>query len=1330
MSFKWIAILGLAVVLVLEEGKAAVAQEPASSQPPLSAMQAAAYVPPTSGFVPRFQAEDTEPARKGTASAAIPFDRWRNRGNAAEATARSVAFSDSLGPAAYIAYSVVVPPESSTLDLEQAVVDTVLAALGAENVASVIVANIVTEGSWAFGTAAVPAQGEGGAPEGFLFLGRREGEKPWQIALSSQLEFEVWRNLAPASFPLLRRSDLTTQSTLGDGSAQLGLPWEVGEAWTLTGGPHTNQGYVNGQPDWGRPRSALDFAGGSGVAYPARDGIAYRPCANFVLIDHGDGWYTGYYHLDNIRVGNGVQVFRWTTLLGNISDRSGCSGGANGAHVHFTVRRNSSDGFVELQGMDIGGWTVEEGQAPYQGCLVRGNNRRCVGATVLNDGRVGSSDPPPPNCPAGEDVILYQHANYDCGGAGEGVGYVRRSNAGFQNVPDTFHDRASSIRIPNNWSVRLFEHSERSGASVCVNAPGDSDFSNDRYPDGRPLNDTVSSFEVFTMPNCGDGGSSGPNYPPNTPTLRSPHDWYVARDGRAPVLCWNNNGDPNGDAVEFFAEVFESARNAQSGWTRETCWRPAELDGGYFGYQWRVKARDTRGTQSGWSEVWHFNIEQPPQPPQTSWQAEYWDNSELRGSSRIRTSEGGVYFFRKWGWEDGPHGLPADYWSARLVKRTYFPGGLYRFHCHHDDGCRVFVDGRNLIDAWWDSSFEGHDQAIELPSGEHEVKVEYYEKTGFAALEVWWQGPGYLPEPESCDQDVMWCGEYWGNRDLMDTPAIQRREGSALRLHWDTDGPHPTFPTDQFSARYRRRPHFACGRYRFHVFADDGVKMWVDDVLRLDEWRDQVAGFSFDLDLSEGRHPLQVEYYENGGSAAIEVSWEKLSDCAPQVVIQEVSAHDVQPGTAVAPLVRVQVQQGRLDPERGDGLIWVGGERLGAISAEQVIRQPVLSGEQVLFNMLDYPDFVLTAPTQEGVYRSIWRMRAAGMEIGPEASIQVTVDSTPPDLSTLTFRPDSADVRRIELHAHDNVGIERVRFSAGYYIPDNAWQWQLLGWDLDGTDGWSWQWNVSDVPDQASIALYAEAWDRAGNRADYLIASQILDRWPPRTDLRPLPPALDSTAVLLTWTAEDAVAGIAYLEFEVQEGDGNWQFIGRLESTVQSALFFGELGQRYRFRMRGVDWAGNVEPFPTEVQAETQIHPCNGDEYEPDNDPDSAQLLAPYSPQRRTFCGLNDEDWVTFWAERSKRYVLRTYDLARAEDGSFAADTVLSLYGPDGVLIGENDDWNEGLDSYIAWTPTTSGWHFAKVRHWDGSRIAGNAVAYTLILTELHELFLPYVIHR
>lgn len=140
--------------------------------------------------------------------------------------------------------------------------------------------------------------------------------------------------------------------------------------------------------------------------------------------------------------------------------------------------------------------------------------------------------------------------------------------------------------------------------------------------------DGVSNWLRFNS--SGTPPQPPPNRAPNRPSPNSPGDWHVQRDGRAPTLCWNNNGDPDNDQVEFYAEVFDSARIANSGWTRSTCWRPGELDGQYYNYQWRVKAKDSRGAESGWSDVRHFSIEAANEPPRIS-----FDTANGNGDSRI-----------------------------------------------------------------------------------------------------------------------------------------------------------------------------------------------------------------------------------------------------------------------------------------------------------------------------------------------------------------------------------------------------------------------------------------------------------------------------------------------------------------------------------------------------------------------------------------------------------------------------------------------------------------------------------------------------------------------
>ncbi len=139
---------------------------------------------------------------------------------------------------------------------------------------------------------------------------------------------------------------------------------------------------------------------------------------------------------------------------------------------------------------------------------------------------------------------------------------------------------------------------------------------------------------------------SPPNQPPTTPSPNSPSNGHVARDERAPTLCWNNRGDPNGDQVQFYAEVFDSARGANSSWISDTCWRPSALDGYYFNYQWRVKARDVRSSpaESGWSETRHFSIEQANVTPEISFNASNSNGSDTINSPEQNWSFSGTAF--------------------------------------------------------------------------------------------------------------------------------------------------------------------------------------------------------------------------------------------------------------------------------------------------------------------------------------------------------------------------------------------------------------------------------------------------------------------------------------------------------------------------------------------------------------------------------------------------------------------------------------------------------------------------------------------------------------
>lgn len=121
-----------------------------------------------------------------------------------------------------------------------------------------------------------------------------------------------------------------------------------------------------------------------------------------------------------------------------------------------------------------------------------------------------------------------------------------------------------------------------------------------------------------------------------------------------------------------------------------------------------------------------------------------------------------------------------------------------------------------------------------------------------------------------------WAGKYFNNTDLTGSPVLTRND-PAINFNWGFGSPNPQVVTaDFFSAHWSRTANFSAGLYRFFARSDDGVRVWVDGQIIIDEWRIQAAaGFYHDLVLNAGNHTIVVEYYEDTGRAEVYVWWEK-----------------------------------------------------------------------------------------------------------------------------------------------------------------------------------------------------------------------------------------------------------------------------------------------------------------------------------------------------------------------------------------------------------------------------------------------------------------------
>jgi hypothetical protein len=79
-------------------------------------------------------------------------------------------------------------------------------------------------------------------------------------------------------------------------------------------------------------------------------------------------------------------------------------------------------------------------------------------------------------------------------------------------------------------------------------------------------------------------------------------------------------------------------------------------------------------------------------------------------------------------------------WTGEVSAPSSEP---YTFHLVCDDGARLWLDNRLLIDAWEDHPTTAfHSQAVQLEAGhKHLLKLQFYEKTGQASIKLAWSSP-------------------------------------------------------------------------------------------------------------------------------------------------------------------------------------------------------------------------------------------------------------------------------------------------------------------------------------------------------------------------------------------------------------------------------------------------------------------------------------------------------------------------------------------------------------------------------------------------------------
>jgi YVTN family beta-propeller protein len=259
---------------------------------------------------------------------------------------------------------------------------------------------------------------------------------------------------------------------------------------------------------------------------------------------------------------------------------------------------------------------------------------------------------------------------------------------------------------------------------------------------------------------------------------------------------------------------------------------------------------------------------------------QYFTNATLSGTPALTRSEA-VSF--DWGTGSPGAGIPTDAFSVRWTGQvSALTSGSYVFQTLSDDGVRLFVDGVQLVNNWTDhGTATDNSAAVTLTAGRrYDIVLEYYDKAGGAVAKLNWQTPGTtgfvaIPLLQLFGTSQGLAAQYFRNTTLSGTPTLTRSE--PVNFDWGTGAPASSMPVDNFSVRWSGHVQPSVnGNYTFQTTSDDGVRLWVDGALVVDNWTTHApttnsspqialkAGFAYDIKL---------EYFEGQNGAVSKLAW-------------------------------------------------------------------------------------------------------------------------------------------------------------------------------------------------------------------------------------------------------------------------------------------------------------------------------------------------------------------------------------------------------------------------------------------------------------------------
>lgn len=263
-----------------------------------------------------------------------------------------------------------------------------------------------------------------------------------------------------------------------------------------------------------------------------------------------------------------------------------------------------------------------------------------------------------------------------------------------------------------------------------------------------------------------------------------------------------------------------------------------------------------------------------------------------------RTSKAWKNFF----WKDNF----AVRWTGVVLIRE---AGDYSFSINSDDGSKLFIDGALVADADGNHEMQEERGTVTLTPGQHDIRVQYYEKDGDAGMVLKYQGADtknhMVVVPPEALQAV---------RAVQAADAVVAVSGLTEEIFYFTQGPRISMVTkmipdiiqsvqtvnvpathdnwvgsianEDFAVRYSG---FLLvekeGEYEFSLTSDDGSMLYIDNSVLVDnDGLHDMSEKTGRRKLSTGRHALMLDYSQSKGASGLILKY-KGADSDDQMVV-------------------------------------------------------------------------------------------------------------------------------------------------------------------------------------------------------------------------------------------------------------------------------------------------------------------------------------------------------------------------------------------------------------------------------------------------------------